>query len=107
MSFFMKFASRKSAKGVIGESSDKDLNLQRNAEVRPCEWPHYPFMEAAGIRQEFEHFAANAGLANFITDECEQYYLLINSFVQNFKFLSRNDPLRCNLIYMLNPIRCP
>ena len=88
----MKFASRKSAKGVIGESSDKDLNLRRNVEVRPCEWPHHPFMESAGIRQEFEQFAANAGLSDFIADECEQHYLLTNSFVQNFKFLSRNDP---------------
>jgi hypothetical protein len=49
-------------------------------------------MEAAGIRQEFEQFTANAGLANFIADECEQYCLLTNSFVQNFKFLSRNNP---------------
>jgi hypothetical protein len=49
-------------------------------------------MEAAGIRQEFEQYAANAGLSNFIADECEQYYLLTNSFVQRFNFLSRNDP---------------
>jgi hypothetical protein len=38
-------------------------------------------MEAAGIRQELEQYAANAGLTAFITDECEKYYLLTNSFV--------------------------
>jgi hypothetical protein len=61
-------------------------------EVRPCEWPHYPFLDATGIRQEFDQYAANAGLIAFIADECEQYYILTNSFVQSFKFLGRNDP---------------
>jgi hypothetical protein len=92
MSFFMRYSSKKTAKGIIGESSDKDLNLWRNAEVRPCEWPHYAFLESAGIQQEFEQFAANAGLAEFLTDECDQHYLLTNSFVQNFKCLSGLDP---------------
>ena len=69
MSFFRKFASKKSAKGVIGESSDNDLHTQRRAEVRPCEWPHNPFMHGAGIRQEFAQFAANAGLTDFIAAE--------------------------------------
>jgi hypothetical protein len=84
MSYFMRYSSKKTAKGVIGESSDKDLNLWRNAEVRPCEWPHYPFLDAAGIRQEFKQYAANAGLTTFIADECEQYYLLTNSRLKTF-----------------------
>jgi hypothetical protein len=49
-------------------------------------------MDVAGIRQEFEQFTANVGLSNFIADECEQYYLLTNSFVQSFNVLSRNNP---------------
>ena len=49
-------------------------------------------MDGAGIRQEFAQFAANAGLTNFIVAQCEQYHLLKNSFVQNFHFLSRNNP---------------
>ena len=92
MSFFRKFASKKNSKGVIGESSDNDLHTQRLAEVRPCEWPHNPFMEGAGIRQEFAQYAANAGLTDFIAAECEQYHLLTNSFVQSFCLLSRNNP---------------
>ena len=92
MSFFRKFASNKSSKGVIGESSDNDLHTQKRAEVRLCEWPHNPFMDGAGIHQEFTQFATNAELTDFITAECEQCHLLTNSFVKSFHFLSRNDP---------------
>ena len=92
MSFFRKFASKKGSKGVIGESSDNDLHTRRRAEVWQCEWPHSPFMDGPGIRQEFAQFAANVGLTNFIAAECEQYHLLTNSFVQSFHFLSRNNP---------------
>ena len=47
MNIFRKFGSKKNSKGVIGESSDNDLHPRRLAEVRPCEWPHSPFMEEA------------------------------------------------------------
>ena len=93
MSIFRKFASKKNSKGVIGESSDNDARTRRMAEVRPCEWPHNPFMDEAGIRQEFAQFATNAGLTDFNAAECEQYHLLRNSFVQSFHFISRNNPL--------------
>ena len=92
MSFFRKFASKKNAKGVIGESSHNDLHTRRRVDVRLCEWPHNPFVDGAMICQEFTQFAANAGLTDFIAAECEQYHLLTNSFVQNFHFLSRNNP---------------
>ena len=92
MSFFRKFASKKSAKGVIGESMGNDLHTRRRAEVRPCEWPHNPFMDGVGIHQECAQFAANTGLSDFIAAECEQYHLLTNSFVQSFDFVSRNNP---------------
>ena len=92
MNIFRKFASKKNSKGVIGESYDSDLHPRRLAEVRPCEWPHNPFMDGADIHQEFAQFAANASLTDFIAAECEQYHLLTNSFVQSFHFLSRNNP---------------
>ena len=92
MSFFRKFDSKKSAKGVIGESSDNDLHTRRRAEVRPCEWPHNPSMDGAGIRQVFARFAANFGLTDFITDECDQHQIVTNIFVQSFTFLRRNNP---------------
>ena len=49
-------------------------------------------MEEAGILQEFTQYAANAGLTDFIGDECEQHQILTNIFVQSFTFLPRNNP---------------
>ena len=71
MSIFRKFAFKKNSKGVMKESSDSDLHTHRLAELRPREWPHDPFMEEAGILQEFAQYAANAGLTDFIAAQCE------------------------------------
>ena len=71
MNIIRKFASKKSSKGVIGESSDTDLHPRRLAEVWPCEWPHTPFLQEAGIFDELTQNIANAGLTDFITDECD------------------------------------
>ena len=60
--------------------------------MRPCEWPHDAFMEEAGFHQEFAQFIANVGLTKFLAAKCDQYHILTNSFVQNFHFLSRNNP---------------
>ena len=60
MNIFRKFGSKKNSKGVIGESSDSDLHPRRLAEVRPCEWPHTPFLQEAGILPEFMQYIANA-----------------------------------------------
>ena len=92
MSIFRKFASKKNSKGVIGESSDNNLHTRRMAEVRPCEWPHTPFMDGAGIRQEFAQYASNASLTDYIAVESEQYHLITNYFMQSFHFMSRNNP---------------
>ena len=92
MNIFRKFASKKNSKGVIGKSFDNDLHTPRLAELRPCEWPDNEFMGEVGILQEFNQYAANAGLTDFIAAKCEQYNLLTNSFVQNFHFHSRNNP---------------
>ena len=48
-------------------------------------------MEGAGILQEFAQYAANAGLTDFIADECDQHHILTNIFVQSFTFLPRNN----------------
>ena len=50
MNIFRKFAAKKNSKGFIVESSDSDFHPRRLAEVRPCEWPHTPFLEEAGER---------------------------------------------------------
>ena len=71
MNIVKKFGSRKNSKGVIGQSFYSDIHPRRLAEVRPCEWPHNPFMEGAGILQEFAQYDANAGLTDFIAAQCE------------------------------------
>ena len=37
-------------------------------------------------------YVANAGLTDFIADECDQHHILTNIFVQSFTFLPRNNP---------------
>ena len=49
-------------------------------------------MEGARILQEFAQFAANTGLTDFITAECEQCHLLTNTFFQSFNFFPRKNP---------------
>ena len=71
MNIFRRSSLKWNAKGVLGESSDNDLNIPCRTEVRPCEWPHNTFMNEAGFRQEFAQFVANAGLTNFLADECD------------------------------------
>ena len=92
MNFFWRSSSKRNAKGVLGDSSDSDLNIPRRTEVRPCEWPHNAFMNEAGFYQEFAQIVANAGLTDFLADECDQHHILTNSFVQNFHFLNRLEP---------------
>ena len=86
MSFFRKFSSKKNAKGVIGESSDNDLNTSRMVEVQPCEWPHNAFMDEAGFHQEFAQFIANVELTTFLAYECDHHHLLTTSFAHLFLF---------------------
>jgi hypothetical protein len=105
MNLFRRSSSRKNAKGVRRESSDNDLHAPREVEVRPCEWPHVPFMDEAGFHHEFAQFITNVGLTAFLADECEQYHILTNCFVQSFHFLSGNNPPEVSLIYMLKIIK--
>ena len=37
-------------------------------------------------------YIANAGLTDFIADECDQHQILTNIFVQSFTFPPRNNP---------------
>ena len=67
-------------------------NLPRTPEIRACEWPSDYFLRAAEIYEDFHELAHNAGLTAFLHDQCDQYLLLTNTFVQNFHFHSRNSP---------------
>ena len=61
-------------------------------EIRASEWPSDDFLRAAGIYDDFHEVAHNAGLTAFLHDQCDQYLLLTNIFVQNFHFHSRSSP---------------
>lgn len=56
-------------------------------------------LSEVGFIEEFMQFVVNAGLAHFLTDKCDQYYLLTNSFIQNFNFINTLDAptIRFNL----------
>ena len=68
----------------------RELNLEPpwEAQVRPCEWPSDEFMVHAGFKDEFDAYVQNAGLEDFVSDKCRQYYHLTDSFVRRFKFTS-------------------
>ena len=90
---FLRRSSSQSSKDKQAKENEKPkYNLPRVAEVRPCEWPCDDFLRAAGIHDDFNDLAKNAGLTDFLRDQCEQYLLLTNTFVQNFYYYPKNSP---------------
>jgi hypothetical protein len=63
-------------------------HLPRAAEVRPCD----TFLKEVGIYEDSYFLADNAGIIPFLQDKCDQYLLLTNTFVQNFRFYPRKEP---------------
>ena len=93
MKRFLRGSSSRSSKDKQSEDDKKPkYNLPRTAEVRPCAWPCDEFLKAAGIYDDFYHLAENAGFTDFLHDQCEQYLLLTNIFVQIFYFHDRKSP---------------
>ena len=66
---------------------DQDDEPPRDAEVRACEWPWDEFMVKVGIKDEFDAYVRNADLESFVSDKCQQYLYLTDSFVRRFKIL--------------------
>ena len=52
---------------------DPDPELPREAQVRPCEKPSDEFMDRAGFKHEFYAYVQNAGLEDFLLDQCLKY----------------------------------
>ena len=93
MKRFLRGSSSRSSKDKQSEGNKKPkYNLPRTTEVRPCEWPCDDFLRADEIYDDFYELAENVGLTAFLHDQCDQYLLLTNTFVQNFHFHSRNSP---------------
>jgi hypothetical protein len=90
---WLRGSSSHNSEGNENEEKKKPkYNLPRAAEVRPCEWPSDTFLREARIYDDFYYLAENAGITAFLQDKCDQYLLLTNTFVQNFRFHSRKDP---------------
>ena len=47
---------------------EPDDEPPREAQVRPCEWPSEEFMVQACIKDEFDAYARNADLEDFVSD---------------------------------------
>ena len=93
MKRFLRGSSSRSSKEKQNEEAKRrKYNLPRITEVRACEWPSDDFLRAAEIYEDFNELAKNAGLTAFLHDQCDQYLLLTNTFVQNFHFHSRSSP---------------
>ena len=83
---------------------EQDDEPPREAQVRPCEWPSDEFMVHAGFKDEFDAYIQNAGLEDFVSDKCRQYYHLTDSFVRRFEFSSKRNTHMFCLIFMMNHI---
>ncbi|KAK1631438.1 hypothetical protein QYE76_005753 [Lolium multiflorum] len=67
-----------------------------NASSFPC----YDFLTNAGILDDFFTLVNRAGLATYVGDEREQYYMLTKIFVESFKFQNTQyDPTVAFKIY--------
>ena len=99
----MKLFGRSSSRRRTSGASSSDSSARRSyvepsesstgdAATKTCLWPCDEYMMRVGIKEEFEQHVHNAGLTDFITDECDQHQILTNIFVQSFTFLPRNNP---------------
>ena len=52
-------------KGPRSAIHEQDVELPRDTDVRPCEWPSEEFMIKAGIKDEFDAYVHNADLEDF------------------------------------------
>src|SRR3954470_13278568 len=93
MKRWLRGSSSQGSKEYENEEKKKPkYNLPRTAEVWPCEWPSDNFLREAGIYEDFYSLIENAGLTDFVHDQCPQYLLLTNTFVQNFYFFPKESP---------------
>ena len=83
---------------------EPDLEPPREGQVKPCEWPSDEFMVRAGFKDEFYAYIQNAGLEDFLSDQCLHYYYLTDSFVRRFEFSSKRNTHTVLFDLMMNLI---
>jgi len=60
--------------------------LEETNSVRAMTYPCQEFLEAAGIKEEFDNLCANAGLTRLATCRAPQYHRLTSCFINNFRY---------------------
>src|ERR1043165_3386387 len=62
------------------------------------------FLEAAGIKEEFENLCANAGLTRLATCRVTQYHTLTSCFINIFRFVCFDlfEVFACSSLFSLN-----
>ena len=103
MQFFRSSSRRRSSKASSSGSSvrqsyvEPSESLMRDAATKSCLWPCDEFMEGAGIKEEFDQFIHNIGLAPFIADKCPQHLELTKTFTKKFKYFPHESRVSFNL----------
>ena len=61
-------------------------------------------MVHVGFKDEFDGYVRNADLEDSVSDKCQQYYYLIDSFVRRFEFSSKHNTNIVLFDFMMNHI---
>ena len=61
-------------------------------------------MVHAGFKDEFDAYVRNVDLEDFVSDKCQQYYHLTDSFVRRFEFSSKHNTNIVLFDFMMNHI---
>ena len=72
MRILLRGSSSQGSKEKENEEKEKPkYNLPRTMDIRPCEWPCDAFLEADEIYEDFYYLAENAGITDFLHDQCD------------------------------------
>ena len=80
------------------------IELGRESDVCPSQYPCYEFLHAAGIYGEVTNLITSAGLSKIVLEERPQYVKLTKMFVQNFNFI--DDQYHPRVEFMLYERPC-
>ena len=104
MNFFGRSSSRRRSSKLSSSSSsvlhsyvEPSESSIRSATTKTCLWLCNDYMVSVGIKEEFEQYFHNADLGPYISDKCDQYLILTESFVKGFKFLPHESRLSFKL----------
>ena len=71
--------------------------LEETSLARVMAFPCEVFLEAAGIKEEFENLCANVGLTRLATCRVTQYKKLTSCFINSFRYYPDDDTIEFRL----------